>query len=204
MKNTQWILVAAIIMIGLIMVMNFSGQQSEFNYLNFINEERQEKDRYFKYADDSPIAENERQQFQGLDYFPVDESYSVVANLVRFTTEQIVKMPTSDNKEKFYRRYATANFELNGQTLKLTLFQPVDRNEKLLFMPFADETSALSTYGAGRYLDFEVPDGDELIIDFNLAYNPYCAYSEKFSCPFPPRENMLEVAIEAGEKNYSK
>ena len=113
-------------------------------------------------------------------------------------------MPTSDGKEKHYKKYAYARFELKGEVFQLVLFRPLQKPDNLLFLPFADGTSALETYGAGRYLDFEIPVDNELIIDFNLAYNPYCVFSDKYSCPLPPKENFLAVAIEAGEKNFLK
>lgn len=117
----------------------------------------------------------------------------------------MVVLPTSDNLEKKYLEYAFAEFELNGESCKLLILEIMEEGpyRGTLFLAFADATSANETYGAGRYLDVKkVPGASSVILDFNQAYNPYCAYSEKYSCPFPPKENILKIAIQAGEKKY--
>ena len=112
---------------------------------------------------------------------------------------------TSDGKEEHYLEYAYADFKLHGKAQRLLILELMDMgpNRGKLFLAFADETSANETYGAGRYLDVTRTSGSNTItLDFNKAYNPYCAYNDEFSCPFPPKENLLTVAIMAGEKNY--
>ena len=116
-------------------------------------------------------------------------------------------MKTSTDRLPEYVKYAEAEFELNGKKLKLNVYQNVKlaQNEKYkdyLFIPFKDFTSGETTYGGGRFIETEIPDGNILIIDFNKAFNPYCAYNHKYSCPIPPLENSLETEINAGEKAY--
>jgi uncharacterized protein (DUF1684 family) len=131
--------------------------------------------------------------------------YRVNANLVPVENKKIVLLPTSDGEEKQYKEYAYAEFSLDGEKNKLLILEIVDAGpyRGTLFLAFADATSANETYGAGRYLDLKkVPGATTVTLDFNKAYNPYCAYSDKFSCPFPPNENVLKVAVRAGEKSY--
>jgi uncharacterized protein (DUF1684 family) len=114
-------------------------------------------------------------------------------------------LPTSDGEEKQYKEYAYAEFSLDGEKNKLLILEIIDVGpyRGTLFLAFADATSANETYGAGRYLDLKkVPGATSVTLDFNKAYNPYCAYSDKFSCPFPPKENVLKVAVKAGEKSF--
>ncbi len=204
MKNTRILsITAGLVVVGSI-IYTFSGDSNVMPYVERIQKERADKDTYLLSSKESPLSEEDKRNFQGLSYYPVDELFKVKASLELMPGREIVTMPTSDGKEKQYRKFANARFELKGKMLQLVVYEPLQKLDDLLFLPFADGTSALETYGAGRYLDFEVPDGNELIIDFNLAYNPYCAYSDKYSCPLPPKENFLSVAIEAGEKNYLK
>ncbi|MDN5212841.1 DUF1684 domain-containing protein [Fulvivirgaceae bacterium BMA12] len=204
MKNTRILsITAGLVVVGSI-IYTFSGDNNVIPYAERIQKERADKDTYLLTSKESPLSEEDKRNFQGLSYYPVNELFKVKASLELIPAREIVTMPTSDGKEKRYRKFANARFELKGKMLQLVVYEPLQKLDNLLFLPFADGTSALETYGAGRYLDFEVPDGDELIIDFNLAYNPYCAYSDKYSCPLPPRENFMSIAIEAGEKNYLK
>src|SRR5258706_16232832 len=117
----------------------------------------------------------------------------------------MIVLPTSDGKEKRYLEYAFVEFELNDVPSKLLILEIVDDGQYrgALFLAFADSTSATETYGAGRYLDLKkTPGATSITLDFNEAYNPYCAYSDNFSCPFPPKENILKTAVRAGEKKY--
>ncbi len=116
----------------------------------------------------------------------------------RFDQPESVRMQTSTGDVQLYQRFGRFQFEVDGQPAKLTLF----RNEHGYFLPFADALAGSETYGAGRYLEpEELPDG-RLLVDFNLAYNPYCAYNENYSCPLTPPENRLKVPIRAGEKDF--
>ena len=110
---------------------------------------------------------------------------------------------TSKGTEQAYMKHGTFTFQLQGMTLRLAVYKSAeDPFARSLFIPFSDETSGAETYNAGRYLDLEEQGGDDYQLDFNLAYNPYCAYNDQYTCPIPPRENKLPVKILAGEKNY--
>lgn len=151
----------------------------------------------------SPLTEEGRQHFVKLPFFPVREKYRVEASLLRTPGTLPFEMETTTERRPAYRKYGEAHFELEGKPLKLVIYQNLDLIkkpgfEKHLFLPFGDLTNGLTSYGGGRFLDLEIPEGNELIIDFNKAYNPYCAYNPEYSCPIPPPENRLEVSIEAG------
>lgn len=142
--------------------------------------------------------------FPGLDYFPVNESFIITAKF-RKNKGKKFKMQTSGTRTPIYRRYGYIDFKIGDTNCRLTVYQNVElsKSEDLkdyLFIPFRDFSSSKTTYGGGRYLDFSIPNSNEVIIDFNLAYNPYCAYSHRYSCPIPPAENTLKVEIAAGEK----
>lgn len=116
-------------------------------------------------------------------------------------------MKTTTERLPVYDKYGTLTFELDDKTYKLSVYQSHSlRNNKkyknYLFLPFTDLTNGNETYGGGRYIDFTIPDSDVVVIDFNKAYNPYCVYSDKYSCPIPPKENHLPIKITAGIKNY--
>jgi hypothetical protein len=146
----------------------------------------------------------EKKAFDRLLYFPPDRSYAAPARLVKIAEPDPVEMLTSRSLKKTFYRYARIQFQLDGEDLELTAYKSSLEGEGSddLFIPFRDATSGHETYGAGRFMDMEEPEGDELILDFNRAYNPLCNYSPAFNCPIPPRENHLKVAIRAGERIY--
>ncbi|MTI20880.1 DUF1684 domain-containing protein [Fulvivirga sp. RKSG066] len=150
-------------------------------------------------SDESPFEENNK-QYDGLNYYPPKLEYKVKARFSLVEKQEIYQLQTNDGKEKQYLTYGRATFELKEQEHNLLILENVEENE--LFLAFGDETSAIETYGAGRYLDVKHNGGKSIIIDFNKAYNPFCAYNESYSCPLPPKQNLLTVAIEAGEKSY--
>ncbi len=163
------------------------------------------------YADkkSSPLKGDDFKNFKELPFFPINESYKVLANFERTPNEPIFEMPTSGPKKPLYTQYGIAKFTLNGKELSLRIYQ----NQKLmldpeyathLFIPFNDKTNGETTYDSGRFLDLEIPEGDTIVIDFNKAYNPYCAYSDGYSCPIPPKENDLDTEINAGVKYSQK
>lgn len=163
---------------------------------------RRQKDKFFSENPDSPILPEEKEQFTGLKYYPIDLDYRVMARLVSEPHPGIFRVQTTTGGHKEYARVGRLEFELNGQRLSLTAFMP-PADEPLhgnrLFVPFRDKTSGKETYGAGRYLDLNKKATDEYVLDFNRAYNPYCAYSPYYSCPLPPGENNLPVEVRAGE-----
>lgn len=143
-------------------------------------------------------------QFEGLIYYEIDSNYAVKGRLEIFEKPEPLTVYTTRNEEKTYYRYAYVHFKIKGQELKLTVFKFAlsGKDSKSLFIPFRDLTSGETTYGAGRYIDLEEPKEDSFVLDFNVAYNPLCNYSNGYNCPLAPAENILDCKIEAGEKTY--
>lgn len=156
----------------------------------------------FYNSDQSPIKVENKKKFKGLTFFPIDEKYQVEANFTKIKDGKELEFQTSSGKIKRYVQYGKITFVLGGKTNELTIFQksPIDPNHpNHLFLPFNDQTNGVSSYGGGRYIDLSTDEiNDKVLIDFNKAYNPYCAYEEGYSCPIPPSENRLTIGIEAG------
>ena len=204
MKSTYFF--AIVLLAGVIAFVLYSleGSQSPEDYASEIGRERSEKDLFMKSEKDSPFM-GSKEGFRGLRYFSPDLKYKITAKLVPIEKKKVIVLPTSDGKEKKYLEHAFAIFELDGILNRLLVLEITDAGHYrgTLFLAFADETSARESYGAGRYLELKKMHGaTSIVLDFNKAYNPYCAYSGNFSCPFPPKENVLKVAIRAGEKSY--
>ena len=159
---------------------------------------RAEKDAYFRDDPDSPVY---GEAFTELAYYPESEAYVVSAPFEPLAEREVVYLTTNVGDEQPYVRAGRASFELGGQPCTLTLFRPTFETENTrLFVPFADATSGTETYGAGRYLEAPLlPDG-QVLLDFNYAYHPFCALSDRYRCPLPPAENRLPVAVCAGER----
>lgn len=157
--------------------------------------------------DHSPLN---KRGIKGLRFYPPDTNYIVIGNFTRTEDAASFSMPTSSGKLKEYVQYGWVQFGLNGTLCSLSVYQSIALREmeeykNYLFIPFNDDTNGAETYGGGRYLDIsmdEIQQG-QLRIDFNRCYNPYCAFSDGYSCPVPPAENRLPVAIRAGEMNYA-
>lgn len=159
---------------------------------------RNHKDHFFASGHQSPLTPEQKVNFLGLNYFPENESLSFELEIQQFEEQKTIQMQTSTGDLQEYVHHGRIKFPVNGQEAALTVY----KNDHGYFIPFVDANAGKITYGAGRYLDPpELPNG-KLLIDFNHAYNPYCAYNELYSCPLPPAENCLDVAIEAGEKNF--
>ena len=158
---------------------------------------------FYRNKETSPYKEKVA-DFKGHDFFPIDLNYRVEVEYIRLYEEKFFDLPTSNTEiQKKYRKFALLKFQLNGKDHELILYQ----NAKLmnnpmykdyLFLPFTDLTNGETTYGGGRYIDFRIPDKKIVYLDFNQAYNPYCAYVTGYSCPIPPEENYLDVEIKAG------
>jgi hypothetical protein len=201
-RNT--VITILIALVALVIVLYSFMGTDEAGYEQKILKQREEKDNYMRTASDSPFAGN-IENFTGLNYFPPDIQFRVKARLIPIEDKKAVVLPTSDNKTNRYMEYAHAEFNLWGNTYRLLILEIIDMGpyKGTLFLAFGDDTSARETYGAGRYLDVKKPKGqNSIVLDFNEAYNPYCAYNDTYSCPLPPQENLLPVAIQAGEKNY--
>ncbi len=194
------------LVIAIILVSSAAWSQTN-PYRQTMEQQRREKDKSFRKGKESPIPQSEKRHFKGLNYFEVDSAFRVQATLTRDTTQSAFQMKTSTSRLPMYRKYGTLYFSLKGQACSLTVYQSLDllRNPKYrdyLFLPFTDATTDETTYGAGRYIDLRIPVSQTLTIDFNQAYNPYCAYSDEYSCPITPAENRLPIAVQAGEKIY--
>ncbi|MDA4128125.1 MAG: DUF1684 domain-containing protein [Thaumarchaeota archaeon] len=167
-----------------------------------LDEFRKEKDSFYASGHESPITEQERGSFKGLKYFPPDPGYAIKTKLHRYLEQETVVMTTSKGTKQRFHKVGYFELEFNGQKVWLQAYKTAEREDNHLFIPFRDETSGKESYSAARYLDLEISTTDEYTIDFNLAYNPYCAYNDGYVCPLPPRENWLGVEIRAGEKSY--
>ncbi len=155
----------------------------------------------------SPLLPKDLKEFKGLYFFSIDTNYVVKAKFFKSKNQKTFKMKTTGDRTPTYRKFGELHFELDGQKLVLNVYQNIEllRNPKYkdyLFLPFSDETNGKETYIGGRYIDLKIPKTDTIILDFNQAYNPYCAYNYKYSCPIVPLENDLKVAINAGVKKF--
>jgi hypothetical protein len=164
-----------------------------------IEDFRRAKDDFFAHDPQSPLTARQRQEFAGLNYFPEDPELRLEVTATPVAEAQGVDMQTSTGDAQSYTRVGRFSFQVDGQEAELTIFEGPNG----LFMPFVDALAGQDTYPAGRYLEPESLPGDRYLVDFNLAYNPYCAYNEQWSCPLTPFENRLKVPIRAGEKDFS-
>lgn len=170
---------------------------------------QQERNEEFKNPEVSPLPDRYRAKFESLDFFEPDTTYIVSAYLERTPDSEPIFLPTTTDRKSKERLYGIAHFTLNGKEHQLEIYQSLDLidqedYEDYLFLPFLDETNGEETYGGGRYIDLRIPNGDTLVIDFNRAYNPYCVYNKKYSCPLVPRQNYLETKVMAGVKDFNK
>ena len=170
---------------------------------------QKEMNEFFKDASISPLKEKDLKIFEGLDFFDFDSSYVVNAALTRTPEEKSFKMKTTTDRLPEYVKYGIVTFDLFGKSYNLNIYRNLDivnkeGYEDYLFLPFLDDTNGDESYGGGRYIDLDVTEEDNLVIDFNSAYNPYCTYNEKYSCPIVPRENYLSIKIKAGVKAFAK
>lgn len=178
-------------------------------FIRELEKERDQKDEEMRTSEKSPIPEMERATFDGLRYFQAKPKYRVKATLKRYDNPMTFKMKTTTDRQPDYRLYGEAIFNLRGKKVVLEVYQNVELTRKpgytdYLFIPFNDRTNEKTTYGGGRFIDARIPEGDTMVIDFNRAYNPYCAYNPKYSCPIPPENNNLKIKVKAGEKVYHK
>ncbi|NGM68730.1 DUF1684 domain-containing protein [Natronolimnobius sp. AArcel1] len=176
-----------------------------------LEDKRGEKDEFFAEHPQSPVPPEQRDDFAGVDYFDPDPTYRVHATATVHDDPEVVLMDTTAGREMRYLRLVTLEFDLERDeedledgTYELAAYQLESPNEQQLFIPFRDKTTGQQTYEGGRYMelapDRDLETGDDLVVDFNLAYTPFCGYSETYDCPLPPEENWLEVTIPAGER----
>ncbi|WP_273566214.1 DUF1684 domain-containing protein [Maribacter halichondriae] len=161
----------------------------------------------FKDPETSPLPDKYRTTFEALDFFQPDTNYIVKAKLVRTPEALPFLMPTTTDRKSEETVYGIAHFTLNGKPHQLEIYQNKELMQEeeyrdYLFLPFTDLTNGEGTYMGGRYLDLSIPEGDTIVLDFNLAYNPYCVYNKKYSCPLVPSVNALDTRILAGIKDF--
>jgi uncharacterized protein (DUF1684 family) len=159
---------------------------------------REEKDAFFASDPNSPLTREQQKGFEGLSYFDENPELRFELEIKPALSGEGVEMQTSTGDVQVYQRLGKIRFSVDGQAVELTIFT----NEHGLFLPFVDGQTGRETYGAGRYLEPELLGDGRVHVDFNLAYNPYCAYNDRWSCPITPLENRLTVPIRAGEKNF--
>ncbi len=205
MKSSQIIIaVIALVVLAAVGYM-FTAAESPEAYLEKIEKERERQFKFIRFNVDSPLTEEQKAGFKSLKFYEVNPAYKVKARLIPIENKKVREVPMTDGSKERYIEHSYAEFELNGQTNKLLLLQSVNETDmRNFFLAFADETSSRETYGGGRYLNVRQDGKNSITIDFNLAYNPYCAYNPDYACPLPPKENLLTIPIEAGEKNYDK
>ena len=180
---------------------------SAADYARDLSLQRKEKDYFFQTDPDSPIPAAIRGQFRGLAYFPPDPKYRLRVRLMTLPNPEPVTLATSKGIPRPMVRHGYFDFGIDGAEHRLYAYRSapepgLHHEAASLFVPFRDGTSGKESYGAARYLDLEASRTEDYVLDFNLAYNPYCAYSDDYVCPFPPKENWLTVPIRAGEKTF--
>ena len=164
---------------------------------------RGKRDRFFREDPQSPLKDADRKRFKGLLYYPTNLKYCLVGRIERYPTEPkpiYVNLPTNKGKDRKYVKYGQFKFKWEGKEGILQIYRPLGGGE--LFLPCKDKTSRTETYPEGRYHYIEPMPGGKVLIDFNRAYNPFCQYNEKYTCPIAPPENWLEIPIQAGEKRF--
>ena len=170
---------------------------------------QEELNEEYRNPETSPLPDRYMKDFDGLEYFPPDTNFRVEAKLIKTPDALPFMMATTTDRETKEVVYGIVRFSLNGEKHELEVYQ--NQEEVLdeeyrdyLFLPFLDQTNGEETYAGGRYIDLSIPAGDRIVIDFNKAYNPYCAYNKKYSCPIVPKVNMLETKVRAGVKAFKK
>ena len=200
-KSNLFILL--IVAIVAITIFNFLTMgESTKDYIERIEQERKDKNG-FMLSSSSPLLDEDKRNFKGLNFFPVDEKFKVTAKIEKTSNKQPIFIESTTGEQLKYIPFALATFELNGTEQTLMLYQDwEEKDPNRLSLMFADDTSADDTYGGGRYVDVMYRNTNSVVIDFNNAYNPYCHFNPEFSCPIPPRQNIMNIPIRAGEKIY--
>jgi len=182
---------------------NVNSQIDSSKYLDESIRFIAEQNEHYTNKETSPLDKKARKAFTSHRFYEVDLNYVVKAGFNRITNGDTIVMKTSADTEKKYVKYAQLHFNIKNKHCHLYVYQSltlreIEEYKNYLFIPFKDLTSGKETYGAGRYMDIIIPEDDEIILNFNTAYNPYCAYADGYFCPVPPAENTLNVEIKAG------
>lgn len=201
MRNSRIIVIAAGVLFVIIILFQFFSQKGPSVYQLKIDNQRLQKNAQFKGGGETPIKPEERANFKGLAYFEPNEAYKLKAKVEKISgAADTLSLTTTTGEKRKMTRVAILKFELVGKPYQLVAYNTGETSD--LFVPFKDMTSNVSTYAGGRYLDVPYHGEEEVELDFNLAYNPYCVYNDTYSCPLPPTENKLKVEIFAGEKMW--
>ena len=163
---------------------------------------RRDKHEFFRAGESSPLPHEERERFSGLRYFDTAPSFRFGGARRRNPAPASVRLVTIKGTRQLFSRVGYFETKADGVSVRVQAYQSAERDDPSIFVPFRDGTSGKESYGAARYLDLEVEHDDNYVLDFNYAYNPYCAYSEEYVCPLPPQENWLKLPVAAGERKY--
>ena len=196
-------------LLSLLLFFTFIAVQGQsLTYDKELLSERIDKDQEFRTDAASPLDSVSKLAFGGLNYYKPTSEWVVKAKMERYSSPDTIQMRTTTERLPLYIVYGKARFTVKNSEVALTVYRNVGLMNKpgyedYFFVPFTDDSSGEETYGGGRYVDVRFDGGDYLIIDFNRAYNPYCVYNKKYSCPIPPAENYIQLTVEAGEKSFN-
>ncbi|MES2386357.1 MAG: DUF1684 domain-containing protein [Bacteroidota bacterium] len=202
-KSYLYILVAGVLLIMLAGLWFGMRQEHDRMYEEAIIKYRNEKNVFMLQSNDSPVPD--RKNFNGLSYFSPDKKYKFEVKIRASEDTGIYKMRMTDKEEENFQRYGQADFTIEGQKQTLCLFKYLNTKDSAgvkLFLPFTDLTNGAETYAGGRYIDVELKPDSTAVLDFNMAYNPFCVYNHYYVCPVPPKENRLKIRIPAGEREF--
>lgn len=193
--------------VALIVIVLYSLNDSKPNlgpYAAKLNKFRSDKNQSFRQSPESPLPVAQKVLFDSLKYYPADLTFLVHADISRKDHPDTTIIQMSDKKAEKYLHWGLAKFNIDNQPQQLVLYLKANGTDSTLFIPFTDTSNGHETYGGGRYLDLPLPKSNatDVTLDFNRAYNPFCAYNSAYSCPVPPADNRLPIAIPAGEKSF--
>ena len=197
-----------VFLIALLSILNSSFFQEKFD-VSVVKTFQKKLNFEFADNEESPLTDEDRKVFKTLEYFPISGKYFVIAQFTRTENEKTFEMKTTKERRPIYVKYGELAFTIEEKPFKLNLYKNIELSKKeeykdYLFLPFSDTTNGKESYIGGRYIDMKTPKGNSVAIDFNTAYNPYCAYNYKYSCPIVPLENVLDIDINAGVKKFHK
>jgi uncharacterized protein (DUF1684 family) len=203
-KNILALFIAAVILAAV--AYTLTSTESPEAYIEKIEAERERQFKFIRFNIESPLTDSQKMAFKKLNFYPIDPTYKVKARMIPVENKKVREVPLTDGSKEKYIEHSYVEFSFDGiNTNRLLLLQAMNEPDKRnFFLAFADGTSAIETYGGGRYINARQDGKNSITLDFNLAYNPYCAYNPDFACPIPPKENLLEIDIPAGEKNYEE
>ncbi|MGY6559466.1 MAG: DUF1684 domain-containing protein [Nitritalea sp.] len=205
MNKRNILLVGVLVVVALAFVYTLTRTDDPEVYVEKIERERDRQFKYLKFNTESPLSADQRRDLQELDYFPIEPAYRVRARIEPVQNKKMLEIPKTDGSVGKYIKHSYAVFELKGTQHRLLLLQAANEADKRnFFLAFNDKSNGEGTYGGGRYIDLRQDGQSSITIDFNLAYNPYCAYNPDYACPIPPAENELSIPIFAGEKDYEQ